>query len=108
MEPSLLLSVIGLVFTLNANSAPSYKPQKLEGSKVCEAGIIKTLYRDQEKRLYLKSKQTILSMSEKPTKNAVRRFETDNGEIVFLQLPEKAMLLDNKNMRPILTECKDI
>jgi hypothetical protein len=47
-------------------------------------------------------------MTEKPTKNTVRRFETDNSEVVFLQLPEKAMILDNKNMKPILTECKDV
>ena len=109
MEPSLLLSALGLVFTLNATSAAAFKEQKLEGSKICENGlIIKTLYRDQNKRLYLKSRETVLSMTEKPTKNTVRRFETDNSEVVFLQLPEKAMILDNKNMKPILTECKDV
>jgi len=35
MEPSLLLSALGLVFTLNAASAPAFKEQKLEGSKIC-------------------------------------------------------------------------
>ena len=50
-------------------------------------------------------------MYQKPTNKGVKnikRFETTNGGVVFLQLPEKAMLLDNVRMKPILNECKNI
>jgi len=112
MDASILISLLGLVIT-TSNSAQAYKPQKLEGAKACEHTILKTLYSEKYQRLYVKYQNPnnttmIFSMVEKPTNTGVRRFETDNGNVVFLQLPEKSMLLDNKNMKPIVSECRDV
>jgi len=110
MEPSLAVSLAGLAFTLFAGPSYAYKYQELEGSKLCDFSNIQVLQKNDQK-IYLKYEQTVFVMYQKPTNKGVKnvkRFETTNGGVVFLQLPEKAMLLDNVRMKPILNECKNI
>ena len=119
MDASLALSIIGLGFSLATN--PVYgielvqKPgpfvlQKLEGKKSCDFADIKVLSKN-DKTIYLKYKNVVYTMHRKPTAKGVKnvkRFETEKRNLVFLQLPEKAMLLDHVNMRPLLNECLDV
>jgi hypothetical protein len=103
---SLLLSVIGLTYTLSANAI---EPQKLEGTKVCETGMLKVLYQQEQKRLLIKHGDQVYVMTERTVKEKkARRFETVSGSLVYLHLPEKAMLLDNYDMKPVFTDCKGI
>ena len=105
---SLILSAIGLVYTVSA-SAGSFEPQKLEGTKVCETGMIKVLYQQSEQRLLIKHGNQVYVMTEAAVKEKkARRFENVSGSLVYLQLPEKAMLLDNYAMKPVYTECKGL
>ena len=110
MSANLLVSLIGLGFSINGAAAtPAFVPQVLEGQKVCETGMLKVLYREKEKRLLMKYNDTVYVMTEKRAlvKN-VRRFENNTGTLVYLHLPEKAMLLDQKAMKPIYTECRGV
>lgn len=118
MDASLALSIIGLGFSLATN--PVYgielvqKPgpfvlQKLEGKKSCDFADIKVLSKGDT--IYLKYNNKVHTMHRKPTAKGVKnvkRFETEKRGLVFLQLPEKAMLLDHVKMRPILNECLDV
>lgn len=118
MDASLLLSVVGLGFSLATN--PVYgielvqKPgpfvlQKLEGKKSCDFADIKVLSKNNV--VYLKYNNVVYTMYSKPTAKGVKnvkRFETAKRNLVYLQLPEKAMLLDHVNMRPLLNECLDV
>ena len=109
MEPTAILSVVGLTYTLLVGPSYAYKPQKLEGTKQCDFATVQVLQRTSSK-IYVKVGDVAYVMHSKPTnvgvKN-VKRFETASGKYAFLQLPEKAILLDNHEMKPILNECKD-
>jgi formylmethanofuran dehydrogenase subunit D len=103
---SLILSIIGLTYTMSANAI---EPQKLEGTKVCETGMIKVLYQQDQKRLLVKHGDQVHVMTERVVKEKkARRFENISGSLVYLHLPEKAMLLDNYEMKPVYTDCKGI
>ena len=107
MSASVVLGVLGLAFSAsNALSGPSYPKQDLEGVKTCETEVMRVLLRDDV--LYVKIRDRVLTFTEKPTQTNVRRFETYDSKLVFLQLPEKTMLLDNVRMKPLLTECKTV
>ena len=110
MEPTAILSVAGLAYTLLIGPSYAYKPQKLEGTKQCEFAVIKVLEKTPTK-IYVKVRDTAFVMHSQPTNKGVtnvRRYETASGKLVYLQLPEKAMILDNEKMQPLLNECKDI
>lgn len=109
MSANLLVSLISIGVSMNSIAAPSFVPQILEGQKVCETGILKVMVRDKDKRLLMKYNDTVYIMTEKRAlvKN-VRRFENNSGTLVYLHLPEKAMLLDQKAMKPIFTECRGV
>lgn len=103
---SLIISLIGLSYTMTATAI---EPQKLDGTKVCETGIIKVLYQQEQKRLLVKHGDQVYVMTERTVKEKkARRFETVSGSLVYLHLPEKAMLLDNYDMKPVYTDCKGI
>ena len=106
MSASLLISLIGFVYTSSSSSAEIHK---LEGTKVCESGVVKLLVRDKDKRLLMKYDNVVYIMTEKPTvEKRVRRFESNDSSLTYLHLPEKAMLLDQKAMKPIYTECRGV
>jgi len=101
------LSLLGLVYTV---AAPSFKAQNLEGPKTCDFAQIKVLQKNDEKKIYLKHDNRVFVMDRVATAKGVqnvKRYETRQGDIVYLQLPEKGMLLNNADMRPILNECLD-
>lgn len=103
---SLIISLIGLSYTMTATAI---EPQKLDGTKVCETGMIKVLYQQEQKRLLVKHGDQVYVMTERTVKEKkARRFETVSGSLVYLHLPEKAMLLDNYDMKPVYTDCKGI
>lgn len=118
MDASLLLSAIGLTLSVATNPAFGIelvqKPgpfvlQKLEGKKSCDFGEVRVL--NSGETIFLKYKDNVHVMHQKPTAKGVKnvkRFETVNRNLVFLQLPEKAMLLDQARMKPILNECLDV
>lgn len=106
MSATVALSLAGLIYT----ASTSFKPQKLEGTKTCDFATVQILQRD-ENKIYMKYDDRVFVMLKQPTAEGVKnikRFETKQKDMVFLQLPEKAMLLDNKAMKPILNECLDV
>ena len=108
MDVSTILSIIGLGITTSTASY-AFTLQSLEGTKACEDRVIQTLYVDE--RLYMKMNGKVYTMVRVPTAKGVknvRRFETRDRSVAFLQLPEKALVLDNVQMRPITNECRDI
>ena len=103
-----LLSLVGLMFTLSSASHAG-PPQQLEGTKACDNRVIKVLQKDG--KLYVKMQNQVYTMKSVATNNGVKnvsRFETWDSSIVFLQTPEKAMILDNVSMVPITNECRNI
>jgi hypothetical protein len=106
MSASLLLSLVGFVYTTSSSSAEIHK---LEGTKICESGVVKVLFRDKDKLLMMKYNNVVYVMTEKPAiEKRVRRFESNDSSLLYLHLPEKAMLLDQKIMKPIYTECRGV
>ena len=107
MSTAVALSALGLLYTV---AGPSFKAQNLEGPKTCDFAQIKILQKHEEKKIYMKYDNRVYVMDRVPTAKGVtnvKRFETRQGDLVYLQLPEKGMLLDNHGMRPILNECLD-
>lgn len=118
MDASLLLSAVGLGFSVMTNPVfgvelvqrpGPFVLQKLEGKKSCDFGEIKVLSKNNI--VYIKYNSKVYTLYSKPTAKGVKnvkRFETEKRGLVFLQLPEKAMLLDQVKMRPLLNECLDV
>lgn len=107
MDAAVVLSAVGLVYTL---VAPSFKVQKTEGPKKCDFASIKVLQKSEDK-IYMKYNDRVYVMDKVATADGVKnvkRFETRDYKFVYLQLPEKSMLLDNHDMKPILNDCLDI
>ena len=108
MEPTIAMSIAGLAMTA-ATTAHAFKVQNLEGAKACDNQVIRVLHRDD--KLYLNMNNKVFVMVSVPTNKGVtnvRRFETKDHSIAYLQLPEKAMVLNNKTMRPITNDCLDV
>jgi len=106
MSASILISLIGLGYTVSSSSAELHK---LEGMKLCETGVVKVLWREKDKRLLMKYEDKVYVMTEKPAvEKRVRRFESPTGSLLYLHLPEKSMLLDQAKMQPIYTECRGV
>lgn len=110
MDPAaIVLSAVGLAFSISSANTHAFKLQELEGTKVCDNQTIKVLQRDN--RVYIRTSQRVYTLAAVPTNEGVknvRRFETRDRAMAFLQLPEKAMLLDNASMRPISNDCLNI
>lgn len=107
MDAAVVLSAIGLVYTI---VSPSFKVQKIEGPKKCDFASIKVLQKGEDK-IYMKYNERVYVMDKVPTAEGVKnvkRFETRDHKFAYLQLPEKAMLLDNHEMKPVLNDCLDI
>lgn len=108
MEPTVVMSIAGLALTA-ASTVHAFKVQDLEGAKACDNQTIKVLYKDD--RLFLKTHNQVFVMTSVPTNKGVtnvKRFETKDRRLAFLQLPEKAMLLNNATMRPVSNDCINI
>lgn len=108
MEPTLALSVAGLALTA-ATTVNSFKVQNDDGVKACDNQVIRVLYKDD--RLYLKMRGQVFTMVRVPTNKGVtnvKRYETKDRKLAFLQLPEKAMVLNNATMRPVTNDCLDV
>ena len=108
MDPTTAISLVGLAFTIS-NSAHAFKLQPLEGTKACDNQIIRVLAKDD--KVYLKMHNKVHTLSSVPTNKGVtnvRRFENRDRTVAFLQLPEKAMVLDNAKMVPITNDCRNI
>lgn len=108
MSTAVALSALGLLYTV---VSPSFKAQNLEGPKTCDFAQIKILQKNEEKKIYMKYNDRVFVMDRVPTAKGVtnvKRFETRHGDLVYLQLPEKGMLLNNSEMKPILNECLDV
>jgi hypothetical protein len=104
----ILLSLVGLGVTLSSTSHAA-SPQQLEGTKSCDNRVIQVLQKDS--KLYVKMQNQVYTMKSVATNTGVKnvsRFETWDGSIVFIQTPEKAMILDNMSMVPITNECRNI
>lgn len=109
MDPTVVLSAVGMAFTISAANSHAFKLQELEGTKVCDNQTIRVLYRDD--KVYLRTAQKVYTMAAVPTNrgvNNVKRFETRDRTITFMQLPEKAMILDNAKMTPISNDCLNV
>jgi hemin uptake protein HemP len=107
MSTTVALSVLGLAYTI---MSPSFKAQNLEGPKKCDFASIQVLQKG-ENKIYMKHNGRVFVMERVPTAEGVKnvkRFETRDHELAYLQLPEKAMLLNNKEMKPVLNDCLDI
>lgn len=107
MSSTVALSVIGLAYTI---MAPSFKVQNLEGPKRCDFATIQVLQKG-ENKIYMKYDSRVYVLDRVPTAEGVKnvkRFETRDRELAYLQLPEKSMLLSNKEMKPLLNDCLDI
>lgn len=108
MEPTIVMSIAGLAMTA-ATTVQAFQVQNLEGTKVCDNRTIRVLYKDD--KLYLNMDSKIFTMVKVPTNkgvNNVRRFETRDRSLAYLQLPEKSMILNNKTMRPVTNDCLDV
>ena len=109
MDPATILSTIGLVVAV-ANPIPNQmNVQSVTGEKVCENNIsFKALLREETGTLYIKSDNgTIFVLQEKKVDTGVRRFESKDKTLVYIQQPHKAVVLDGKNMRPLIDECRN-
>lgn len=107
MELSAIASIIGLVLTVQHTSAHAAKYQELEGKKSCDFSTVYVLQKAPHK-IYLKMKDKVYVMTRRATNVGVEdieRFETKDGSLVFLQTPQKALVLDNVKMTPLLNEC---
>jgi hypothetical protein len=107
MSTAVALSAIGLAYTL---ISPSFKVQNLEGPKSCDFASIQVLQKGDEK-IYMKYNSRVYVMEKVPTAKGVdnvKRFETRTRDLAYLQLPEKGMLLNNREMKPLLNDCLDI
>lgn len=108
MEPTIGISLIGLALTAST-TVHAFKVQNLEGTKACDNRVIRVLHRDD--RLYLKMQGQVFTMVQVPTNKGVtnvKRYETRDRKLAFLQLPEKAMILNNATMRPVTNDCLDV
>ena len=108
MDPSIIVSLAGLALTASSASY-AFKLQPLEGTKLCDNQTIRVLHK--EDKLYVRTDKHMLVMSRVPTAKGVvniRRFETSDRKIAYLQLPEKAMILNNDTMRPVTNDCLNI
>lgn len=107
MSTAAVISLIGLTYTL---VSPSFKLQKAEGPKKCDFASIQVLQKG-ENKIYMKYNNRVYVMDRVPTAKGVdnvKRYETRDNKLAYLQLPEKAMVLDNHEMRPLLNDCLDI
>lgn len=107
MDVSTVISAVGLVLTISHNTAHAYKYQDIEGVKKCDFTTLHVL-RKADNKIYLKMNNKVHVMYSRPTvkgNEKIMRFETTNGNLVLLQTPEKALVLDNVRMRPIYNEC---
>lgn len=110
MEPAtILLSLVGFAFTVSSANSHAFKLQDLEGTKVCDNQTIRVLNRND--KVYIRTARRVYTLAAVPTNEGVKnvkRYETRDRAVAFLQLPEKAMLLDNASMRPISNDCLNI
>lgn len=107
MSTAVVLSAIGLTYTL---ISPSFKAQKAEGPKRCDFATIQVLQKGEDK-LFMKYNGRVYALDRVPTAKGVdnvKRYHTRDDEFAYLQLPEKAMLLNNREMKPVLNDCLDI
>lgn len=108
MDPTTIFSLAGLLITASS-ATHAFKLQTLEGTKVCDNQVIRVLAKND--KLYVKINSKVHTMSSVPTNVGVKnikRFENRDRTIAFLQLPEKAMVLDNAKMVPITNDCRNI
>lgn len=107
MDAAVVLSAIGLAYTV---ISPSFKVQNVEGPKKCDFASIQVLQKGDNK-IYMKYDGRVYVMDRVATNDGVKnvkRFETRDHVFTYLQLPEKSMLLNSKEMKPILNDCLDI
>lgn len=110
MDIGTLASVAGLAFTVTtATNSHAFKLQEIEGTKICDNQTIRVLYR--EEKVYIRTTDRVYTFASVPTNKGVtnvKRFETKDRTLSFLQLPEKAMILNNATMRPVSNDCLNV
>lgn len=108
MDPSVIISTVGLLVAL-ANPTPGQANKELiTGTKVCEGNyIIKVLVRDETGTMYIKANGRVFVLNEREVDTGVRRFDSKDGTLIYIQQPHKAIVLDGVNMKPVLDECKN-
>ena len=105
----MLISTVGLLVAL-ANPTPNQiNTEKVTGVKVCENDVVlKVLLREETGTMYIKAENNrIFVLQEKQVDTGVRRFESKDKTLIYIQQPNKAVILDGVNMRPVVDECKN-